>query len=132
MINEILESSRQELEAATTIMAPREGDLTTNNGYQDKVTAATKAGGDIRASMMRRIAKLLRKKQWDAYQALMSEPFETARLFDGTRRAIPPKEKAKADGETPTAKADAATPAKQGSERKTLRESRGGGKPDNE
>jgi hypothetical protein len=130
LINEILEGSRQELEAATSIRVPREGDLGASKGYQEQVTTAIKAGGDIRASMMRRIAKLLRKKQWDAYQAMMKEPFDPARLMDGTRRAIPPKEKAKAEGESSTGKADATIPTKPAPERKTLRESRGGGKTD--
>jgi Spy/CpxP family protein refolding chaperone len=130
LINEILEGSRQELEAATTIRVPRDGDLSANKGYQEQVAAAIKTGSDIRASMTRRITKLLRKKQWDAYQAMMSEPFETARLFDGTRRAIPKKTKASGDGEASPVKTDATIPATPVPERKSLRESRGTGKPE--
>jgi LTXXQ motif family protein len=130
LINEILEGSRQELEEATSIRIPRDGDLTTDKGYQEKVAAAIKAGGDIRATMTRRIAKLLRKKQWDAYQTMMEEPFDTARLFDGTRRAIPSKDKPKAVGKTAVSKTDTATPTESAPERKTLRESRGSGKPE--
>jgi hypothetical protein len=131
LINEILEGSRQELEDATSIRVPRDGDLATNKDYLEKVAKANKAGSDIRTSMTRRITNLLRKKQWDAYQAMMKEPFDTARIFDGTRRAIAPKEKAKGDEGATTAKGDVAIPAKEAPERKTLRESRGGGKPEN-
>jgi Spy/CpxP family protein refolding chaperone len=125
LINEILEGSRQELEEATTLRVPRRGDVSASEDYQQKAVAAIKAGGDIRAGMMRRIAKILRKKQWDAYQAMMAEPFDATRLSAGSRLAIIPKDKPKADA---APKGDAATPAKEAPARKTLRESRGGGK----
>jgi hypothetical protein len=128
LINEILEGSRQELEEATTLRVPRRGDVSASEDYQQKAAAAIKAGGEIRAGMMRRIAKILRKKQWDAYQAMMAEPFDVTRLTAGTRLAIIPKDRPKAAAAPATPKGDAATPAKDAPARKTLRENRGGGK----
>ncbi len=95
---------------------------------RDATGKAKKAGDTAGDPAMKKVARILRKSQRDAFNRLRGEPFDVASLQAGVKSKAPAAA-APAPAEavaSPAAQPKPAEPAK-GTARKTLRERRGGG-----
>jgi len=92
------------------------------------ILARDKAAGATGDAAMKKVARILRKSQRDAFNRLRGEPFDVASLQTGVKSKAPAAAApAPAEAVTsPAAQPKPAEPAK-GTARKTLRERRGGG-----
>jgi hypothetical protein len=126
-LREILDSSREAFTSTGKVVIPRTGEgLDGNKEYQKKLTVGLDSTKIVEQAMMRKIARVLTRKQLASFEQMLGEPFNLTGHLVGSPYALRAKEeKDKASSPNPT-RTDPPVDTPKADPKKSLRERRGG------